>query len=127
MPSKLAARIRQARHRAKLSQAELASKIKVQRSAVSNWESASGIIPATANLIAIAQACEVSLEWLGTGNGVIQPGQEAHAGVLAVDVDYVELPEERELLAVFREMPRRSQAAVLELVRILRPPRSRGR
>ena len=66
---KMQERIRRARRRAELSQAELARRIKVQRSAVSNWESASEILPSMQNLIGIAKVCKVSLEWLGTGRG----------------------------------------------------------
>ena len=64
---KMPERIRRARRKSGLSQAALADRLKVQRSAVSNWESASEIQPSLQNLVAIAKACGVSFEWLGTG------------------------------------------------------------
>jgi hypothetical protein len=49
----------------------------VRRSAVSNWESADGVLPSMQNLLAIAKACRVSLEWLGTGRGGISTDPDA--------------------------------------------------
>ena len=66
---KMQERIRRARRKAGLSQAALADLVKVRRSAVSNWESAKDVLPSMQNLVAIAQACRVSIEWLGTGRG----------------------------------------------------------
>lgn len=123
----MAERIRQARRRAKLSQAKLAELIKVQRSAVSNWESASGTYPTMPNLIAIARACGVALEWLGTGRGTMTLEPDSQSSILAVDVDIVELASERELLASFRALPHRFQAISLELIRTLERTTSKGR
>jgi transcriptional regulator with XRE-family HTH domain len=124
---KMAERIRQVRRKAKLSQSQLAQKIKVQRSAVSNWESSSDILPTMLNLIAIAKACEVSLEWLGTGRGSMQLGHDPSIDTPAVDADVVERPDERELLACFRAMPHRSRALFLDLARILQLGKAKKR
>ena len=116
---KMQERIRRARRRAELSQAELARRIKVQRSAVSNWESASEILPSMQNLIGIAKVCKVSLEWLGTGRGGMSKDPEVLADIAAADAELVDAHEERDLLAAFRNLPRRSQHLILELTHTL--------
>lgn len=124
---KMQERIRRARRRAELSQAELARRIKVQRSAVSNWESASEILPSMQNLIGIAKVCKVSLEWLGTGRGGMSKDPEVLADIAAADAELVDAHEERDLLAAFRNLPRRSQHLVIELVQAMQTGKRRGR
>ena len=89
-------RIRRARRRAGLSQAGLAELVNVQRSAVSNWESANGVLPNMQNLLAVAKACRVSLEWLGTGRGGISTDPDALDDVPAADAELVDVEEERD-------------------------------
>ena len=72
---KFSQRIRRARRSAKLSQEALGKQLGVQRSAVSNWESASKVQPTITNLIAIAVATNTSLEWLATGRGSMLLGR----------------------------------------------------
>ena len=124
---KMAERIRQARRKAKLSQSQLAQKIKVQRSAVSNWESSSDVLPTMLNLIAIAKNCEVSLEWLGTGRGSMQLAHDPAMDTPAVEGDFVEQEDEREVLACFRAMPHRSRVLFLDLARTLQVTKARKR
>ncbi|TXH66538.1 MAG: helix-turn-helix domain-containing protein [Thermomonas sp.] len=123
---KMQERIRRARRRAELSQAELARRIKVQRSAVSNWESASEILPSMQNLIGIAKVCKVSLEWLGTGRGGMSKDPEVLADIAAADAELVDAHEERDLLAAFRNLPRRSQHLVIELVQAMQTGKRKG-
>lgn len=120
---KLQERIRRARRKGGMSQAALAERLHVRRSAVSNWESANDVHPSMQNLIAIARACEVSLEWLGTGRGAMAQDPASLADVPAAHAELVDAHDERELLAGFRNLPRRSQQAVLELVEILQAGR----
>lgn len=122
---KMSLRIRQARRKAKLSQQGLGELIGVKRSAVSNWESSSSILPSVQNLAGIAVATDVSFEWLATGRGKMHPSHDPYEGVIAADVDWVELPQERELIERFRSAPQRAQNAVLELMDILVPSRKR--
>ena len=123
---KMQERIRRARRRAELSQAELARRIKVQRSAVSNWESASEILPSMQNLVGIAKVCKVSLEWLGTGRGGMSKDPEVLADIAAADAELVDAHEERDLLAAFRNLPRRSQHLVIELVQAMQTGKRKG-
>ena len=120
---KLQERIRRARRKVGMSQAALAERLHVRRSAVSNWESANEVHPSMQNLIAIARACEVSLEWLGTGRGAMASDPAGLADVPAAHAELVDAHDERTLLAGFRNLPRRSQQAVLELVDILQAGR----
>ena len=120
---KMQERIRRARRKAGLSQAALADLVKVRRSAVSNWESAKDVLPSMQNLVAIAQACRVSIEWLGTGRGGMTSDPEALADIPTADAELVDAHEERELLAAFRNLPRRSQQLVMELTEALQASR----
>lgn len=124
---KMAERIRRARRKSGLSQAALAERLDVRRSAVSNWESVNDIQPSLQNLIALAKACDISFEWLGTGRGAMPAGTELLADIPAADAELVEAPRERELLAMFRELPRKSQQLVVDLVETLQASRRRSR
>lgn len=122
---KLSERILFARRRAGLTQAALAKALGVQRSAVSNWESASTGRPSITNLIAIAKAADVSVEWLATGRGRVAAADDGNHedAVPAVDAELVEDPGERDLLANFRALPTRLQLMTMDLLREL----ARGR
>jgi len=65
----LSTRIRQARLRAGMTQAALARRVGVKRSAATQWEHPSGTVPSMEHLIAVALATGVHLEWLATGRG----------------------------------------------------------
>jgi len=62
-------RIRQARLESSPSQAALAEKIGIQRSAVAQWERINGSRPTVDNLCKIATIAGVRFEWLATGRG----------------------------------------------------------
>ncbi|MEO5629093.1 MAG: helix-turn-helix domain-containing protein [Thermomonas sp.] len=118
-------RIRRARRKVDLSQAGLAERLHVQRSAVSNWESVSDIQPSLQNLVAIAKVCGVSFEWLGTGRGAMSADAELLTDVPTADAELVDAQEERELLGMFRSLPRKSQQLVIALVETLQASRRR--
>ena len=123
---KMQERIRRARRRAGLSQAGLAELVNVQRSAVSNWESANGVLPNMQNLLAVAKACRVSLEWLGTGRGGISTDPDALDDVPAADAELVDVEEERMLLAGFRSLPRRGHQLMIDMVEVMQSGRRRA-
>lgn len=118
-------RIRRARRKAGLSQAALAERLKVQRSAVSNWESANGIQPSLQNLIGIAKVCVISFEWLGTGRENMYLEDEL-AHIPAVDAELLELADERELLAIYRDLRPKQQRLMFEVLRIFLEPSNRA-
>ena len=108
---KLSMRIRIARQRARLSQEALALNLGVTRSAVANWESADGVLPASARLADIARLTNVSFEWLATGRGPLD-----HCGkddTPVVEGEMVHDEYERRLLAAFRRMPEHAQQQVV--------------
>lgn len=119
-------RIRRARRKAGLSQSALAERLKVQRSAVSNWEAANEIQPSLQNLIGIAKVCGLSFEWLGTGRGKMSLEDEL-AHIPALDAELVEVRAERELLAIYRELPPKQQLVMFEVLRVFLGPRKRIR
>lgn len=119
-------RIRRARRHAGLSQAALAERVNVRRSAVSNWESANDVLPSLQHLLAIATVCRVSLEWLGTGRGAFSIEADDLADVPAADAELVDVQEERALLGSFRDLPRRRQQLVIDLIEGLRSGRRRS-
>jgi transcriptional regulator with XRE-family HTH domain len=120
-------RIRQARRLSGLSQADLAISVEVQRSAVSNWEANSSVLPSLNHLVSIAMATDTSLEWLATGRGSAQPDFRAMQEVPAVDGMVTETFEEGELLQRFRYAPVRTRALLLDLINALVPDRPRRR
>ncbi len=69
MKKMLRDRIRNARLTTGLSQAALAEKIGVQRSAVAQWEMLNGSSPTVDNLAKLAKITSVRFEWLATGRG----------------------------------------------------------
>lgn len=60
----LGARIREARHRASLSQADLAKKLAVSLFTVSRWERGE-TCPSFQQMRGLAKVCAVTLDWLG--------------------------------------------------------------
>lgn len=116
-------RIRRARSLARLTQSELARRLSVKRSAVSQWESELGTTP---NLLHLAQvACEtgVCFEWLATGRGQTKPDPEAFSeAALLKDFAQDEL-ESRSLIALRRLSWQKKLIAVLivELLSGVRP------
>ena len=115
-PSSAAAhRIRLARRSAGLSQAQLALELGVQRSAVSHWEAQRGK-PSMNHLRQLALLTGVQFEWLATGRGPMTPSAESLLdSVAAVDALLVDDPQERRLLAAFREAPVQARLPLLEL------------
>lgn len=115
----LASRIRQCRKDAKLSQATLAEKLGVDRSAVAQWERDTAVSPTVGHLAQIALSTGVAFEWLATGRGPKIIGGEGEQPPAFV-MDYVAQSEtEERLLIAFRTIPALAQIPVLEQVEAL--------
>lgn len=112
MERDIANRIRNARRLAGFTQAELASQLRVSRSAVANWESASGIWPATARLLSIAVVTGVSYEWLATGRGT---ASEPTEGLPAVQGELIDDKQELRMLRAFRGCRAQIRRALVEM------------
>lgn len=110
----LAERIRIARRKANLTQQVLADAVKVNRSAVSNWEMVDGGSPSMRNLQSLAKICDISYEWLATGRGeMLLPGY-VH-DVPAAYALLIEDPTEMRLLQAYRRAKPRLKLILLEL------------
>ena len=116
--SSMPARIRRARALSGLSQAELARRVGVERSAVSQWETPAGTTPSSQHVADIAIAAGVCYEWLATGRGATQPEPGKFDQAVVEDDFARDALETRVLAAIRRLRPRRRQLAIqiLELM-----------
>ncbi|MEO6688377.1 MAG: helix-turn-helix domain-containing protein [Dokdonella sp.] len=120
-PSVLADRIRLARQRTGLSQAELAEHASVTPSAVAQWENPRGTQPGLTHLVRIAAAMNVTLDWLVTGSGS-RPSKKAsnlaESPAVVLDV-FAQNPVEETVLACLRAMRPRTRDLLVSLVQEL--------
>jgi transcriptional regulator with XRE-family HTH domain len=72
-------RIRAARQQKRLTQQQLADKLGVSRVSVTQWEIGT-TKPSTDNLYRIADALDVDMSWLLTGDGALPNGMESTEG-----------------------------------------------
>lgn len=115
----IGSRIKEAREKARISQAQLARQLNITRSACSQWESEVGTAPRRERLEQIAEILGVSYEWLATGKSVASNSMPA--GVEEEQGRYV-VPlrtDQRELLDIFNRLSVERRAALLELLRTL--------
>lgn len=113
----MALRIRRARVLANLSQAELAQKAGVKRSAVTQWEREGGTHPSLEHLSQIAIATQVPFEWLATGRG--EAGNHPVFETPAVALDLALDEGEARVLALLRRLPERRRQAVRAILEML--------
>lgn len=111
-----AARIKQARKDAGLSQTALAVRLGVDRSAVAQWERNTAAGPTVEHLRKIALATGVSFEWLATGRGARVIGGEGDEPP-GIVMDYVAQSESEErLLVAFRSLSAMEQLPVIDML-----------
>jgi transcriptional regulator with XRE-family HTH domain len=111
-------RIRRARTAALLSQKDLADRVGVHRSAVTQWEQAIGTNPSVDHLARIACETCVCFEWLATGRGQRQPvpGEFETAAIMA---DYARDELESRILESVRRAPARRREALACAIELL--------
>jgi transcriptional regulator with XRE-family HTH domain len=114
MPS----RIRRARIMAHLTQAELARRLGVQRSAVTQWERDAGTHPSVSHLAEIASETQVCFEWLATGRGECQPGDGALDTAVTIQ-DFARDELESRVLLSLRRVNRRKREAIAKVIEVL--------
>jgi transcriptional regulator with XRE-family HTH domain len=118
-------RIRLARRHAGMSQSQLAGAVRVQRSAVSHWESAQAKNPSVDHLRQIALATGVQFEWLVTGRGGMTLGADVRMdSVPTAAALLVEEPIELRLLHAFRDASPQSRVSLVEIVEQLASQRT---
>lgn len=113
-------RIRLARRRCALSQAQLGKKLGVHRTAVANWEAGTSC-PSCGHLEQLACVLQVAHEWLSTGRGEMALPSEGGDG--SPPGEQIENTVERRLLRAWRRLPARPRIALLELVEAYRGAR----
>lgn len=119
-------RIRLARRHAGLSQAQLALKVGVQRSAVGHWESVDGKNPSVTHLRAIAVETGVQFEWLATGRGAMHLSHDLQLdSISAIAGLLLEDDLEMRLIRAFRDAPPRARVLLVELADTLAGQRTR--
>jgi transcriptional regulator with XRE-family HTH domain len=111
-------RIRRARIARKQTQAQLAIQVGVHRSAVAQWEQPKGTMPSVIHLGKIAEALEISFEWLATGRGrmkldaAFEPGERTPS-------DFARDEMEDRILSASRHLNLRKREAILALMEAL--------
>jgi len=111
----LCMRIRVARHSMKLSQAGLAARLHVSRSAVSNWEGGLAT-PTAGNLLMLAELARITFEWLAINRGSMKTAA-ADEIAPAVDGLLVYEPDELELIDLYRIGSGRQKLRLLQIAR----------
>lgn len=113
-------RIRTARRHAGLSQAQLALRIGVQRSAVSHWEDGTMRSPSVANMRQVAEVTGIHFEWLATGRGPMFVSSEALLDSMpAAEGVFIDDGIELRLIRAFRQAPVAGRIALVELAECL--------
>ncbi len=115
--SELPTRIRKARLLSGLSQAELARRVGVRRSAVTQWEHPAGTSPSTEHLIQIAVETGTRFEWLATGRGPLQCEDDTTA--TALPASQAQDAHEHEALQCFRRLPPARRRIALNILQAL--------
>lgn len=111
-------RVRRARTVAGLSQGELARRVGVQRSAVTQWERHGGTLPNVDHLMRIAHETGVFFEWLATGRGPCLPDGAELTPAITIS-DYARDDYESHALIHLRRLPTLRKKAALEILEIL--------
>jgi len=101
-----------------LSQAELARRIGVERSAVTQWERPNGTTPSVSHLAQIAVETSVCFEWLATGRGPSRADPGAYDAALVLD-DYVRDAVESRALAALRRLSARRRVMAVQIIELL--------
>lgn len=114
----LSVRIRKARMLAKLSQAEVAGRVGIKRSAVTQWEHPAGTTPSVEHLVQLALETGVSFEWLATGRGSSRHDGEEMTAAVIVD-DYARDEYESLALTYLRHLSTAKRKTALAILEIL--------
>lgn len=114
----MSTRVRRARTQAGLSQAELARRIGVERSAVTQWERAKGTRPSVGHLAQVAVETGVMFEWLATGRGASQPESGAFDTALVTE-DYAQDAMESRALTALRRLGTRRRTTAVQILELL--------
>lgn len=115
--STMSSRIRKARIACGISQTELARRLGIKRSAVTQWESPHGTVPNVDHLIKIAVEAGINFEWLATGRGPSRCGPESETALL-ID-DYAMDSDESAALVHLRQLSSSKKKIALRILEAL--------
>lgn len=116
--SALSLRIRKARGNAALSQSELAQRVGVKRSAVTQWEHPAGTKPSVDHLIQIALQTDVAFEWLATGRGPTRNNTADLVPPMIMD-DFARDEHESQALNYLRHFSPSKRRMALEILAVM--------
>lgn len=111
-------RIRRARTLAGFTQAVLAARLGVQRTAVTQWECERGTSPSVEHLSQVARETGVSFEWLATGRGPCRPESGA-LDTAVMQEDFAQDELESRILHGLRRVSGRKRETVVRIVEML--------
>ena len=114
----MSSRIRRARSLSGITQSELARRVGVQRSAVTQWERNAGTSPSVGHLTQIACETEVCFEWIATGRGQCRPENGELDAALMVG-DFARDSMESRLLEGFRRVAHKKREALVQVVELI--------
>lgn len=110
-------RIRRARTRAQLTQTELARRLAVQRSAVTQWEREGGTVPSVTHLAQIATETGIYFEWLATGRGPSHPVTDEFVNAVVYQ-DFARDEIESRALVALRRINKRTREPVVRILEL---------
>lgn len=111
-------RIRRARRIAKLSQAQLARQLGIQRSAVAQWEQLNGTSPSVHHLVHLAVVTGMCFEWLATGRGPAHPGDGEFDEAVTMR-DFAQNEIESQVLESIRRLSAKRQKAACAMLALM--------
>jgi transcriptional regulator with XRE-family HTH domain len=114
----MSSRVRRARTLASMSQADLARRVGVERSAVTQWEKQQGTTPSVEHLVQIAVITGVYFEWLATGRGQSRANPDAFEAALVVE-DFARDAIESSALTALRRLSPRKRLAAVQILELL--------
>jgi len=101
-----------------LSQAELATRVGVKRSAVTQWEHPAGTKPSVGHLIQIALETDVAFEWLATGRGPTRSNTAELVPPMIMD-DFARDEHESQALNYLRHFSPSKRRMALEILAVM--------
>ena len=114
----MTSRIRRARALSSITQADLARRLSVKRSAVSQWETASGTTPSLIHLTQVACETGVCFEWLATGRGPVRPDPGAFDSPVIFE-DFAQDDLESRGLTALRRLSRNQKNIAVSIIELL--------
>lgn len=111
-------RVRRARILALMTQADLAHRLGVSRSAVTQWERSNGTTPSVDHLARIACETGVCFEWLATGRGTWRPEDSAFDNALLIQ-DFARDEQESRALIGMKLLSGRKKEVAASIIELL--------